>query len=271
MRFEVTHVTDYRYSAPVRLGRQLLRLTPRDEGQGALWSEITAGPAPSAREVARDSYGNTLTALEFSGETAQLRIESRFRVEVPVPDPLRQELPPLPWATAPEQAAFLGPVAEPVRAFSQDLGAGAGGDAARFLDALNRWLFENIDRHIRDRGAAHDPVHLLADRNGACRDISRLFIAAARGQGMPARFVSGYQARAETPDGRRHLHAWAEIWLPGTGWRGFDATHGVPVTDGHVALAVAPDQDETMQLEGGFWGEGVQSTMGYEITIRTGA
>ena len=80
-----------------------------------------------------------------------------------------------------------------------------------------------------------------------------LFLAACRSLGLPARFVSGYQAHAETPDGRRHLHAWAQARLPGLGWRGYDPTHGLAVADGHVALCAAPEQGATMPVEGGYW------------------
>lgn len=67
-------------------------------------------------------------------------------------------------------------------------------------------------------------------------------------------------------DGKRHLHAWPEVWIEGAGWRGYDPTHGARVTDGHVALCAAPGQAETMPLEGGYWGE-ARSTLAYAIEI----
>ena len=90
---------------------------------------------------------------------------------------------------------------------------------------------------------------------------------ASRSLGIPARFVSGYQAHADTPDGRRHLHSWSEVFLPGLGWQGFDPMHGLPVTDGHVALCAAPGQVATMPVEGGFYGDGVTSTIAYDVRI----
>ena len=92
---------------------------------------------------------------------------------------------------------------------------------------------------------------------------------ACRSLGIAARFDSGYQAQADTPDGRRHLHAWPEVFLPGLGWRGFDPTHGIAVTDGHVALCAAPDQADTMPVEGGFYGEGITATLDYRVEIAT--
>ena len=98
-----------------------------------------------------------------------------------------------------------------------------------------------------------------------------LFLESCRQLGIAGRFVSGYQAQAETPDGQRHLHAWAEVFLPGAGWRGWDATHGVRVLDGHVALCAAPAQAATMPIEGGFLFQGavVNSTLDHSVRIST--
>src|SRR6516225_8438153 len=98
-------------------------------------------------------------------------------------------------------------------------------------------------------------------------DLTVLFISACRSLGIAARFVSGYQAHAESQDGRRHLHAWPEVFLPGRGWRGFDATHGTVVNDGHVALCAAPEQSATMPIEGGFFGDGITAALDYHVQI----
>src|ERR1019366_3681614 len=108
--------------------------------------------------------------------------------------------------------------------------------ALPFLDRLSQTLFTRLERGIRVEGAAQAPAHTLAIGRGACRDVTVLFMAACRSLGIAARFVSGYHAKADTPDGQRHMHAWPEVFLPGLGWRGFDPTHGIAVTDGHVAL-----------------------------------
>ena len=56
--------------------------------------------------------------------------------------------------------------------------------------------------------------------------------------GLAARFVSGYEVGdPETP--QWELHAWAEVYLPGAGWRGYDPTHGLAVGDRHIALVAS--------------------------------
>jgi transglutaminase-like putative cysteine protease len=162
-----------------------------------------------------------------------------------------------------------GDVDDTVREFAASVLHQAGPDVDRFLAGLCQSLYGMMDRRIRFEGAAQSPQTTLATRAGACRDLTVLFLAACRGLGMAGRFVSGYQARAQTPDGQRYLHAWAEVFRPGLGWAGWDPTHGVPVSDGHVGLCAAPEQSETMPIEGGFYGPARISTLDYTVRIAT--
>ncbi|MFA5120736.1 transglutaminase domain-containing protein [Zavarzinia sp.] len=276
MRFSVRHETLYSYSVPIRLAPHVLRMTPRALGTANLRQELIVDPLPWRRSDVLDRFGNPMTLVDFSGDTDRLGIVSHFEVETrAVPRPADDgSLPPLPWSPLGGDLAeyLLADDADwTVRAFAIDIANAAGNSAPGFLDLLNRTLFARTDRHIRIEGAAQSPAHTLASARGACRDLSVLFMAACRSQGIPARFVSGYQAEAESVDGRRHLHAWPEVFLPGLGWIGYDPTHGLPVGEGHVALSAAPNQAETMPVEGGFYANGVTATLTYSVTISTGA
>ena len=274
MRFSVCHETHYRYSAPVLFAPHVLRLTPRADNAILLTHSLTIDPVPTVRQDLTDHYGNLITRLEFGGPSGHLSIESRFELEIRAAPPRASStLPPLPWSAgmSDTMADYLPPEDqdESVRAFAAGLASESGWDILAFLERLNQTIFTRTDRHIRPEGAAQTPAHTLATGKGACRDLTVLFMGACRSLGIPARFVSGYQAHADTPDGRRHLHSWSEVFLPGTGWRGFDPMHGLPVTDGHVALCAAPDQAATMPVEGGFYGDGVTSTLAYDVRITT--
>ena len=274
MRFSVCHETHYRYSAPVLFAPHVLRLTPRTDNAILLTHSLTIDPVPAVRQDLTDPHGNNITRLEFGGPSDHLSIESRFDLETrATPAPASSTLPSLPWPSGMSDAMadYLPPEDqdESVRAFAAGLASESGWDGLAFLAHLNQTLFTRTDRHIRPEGAAQTPAHTLATAKGACRDLTVLFMGACRSLGIPARFVSGYQAHADTPDGRRHLHSWSEVYLPGTGWQGFDPMHGLPVTDGHVALCAAPDQAATMPVEGGFYGDGITSTLAYDVQITT--
>ncbi len=64
---------------------------------------------------------------------------------------------------------------------------------------------------------------------------------------------------------QRHLHAWAEIYLPGGGWRGYDPTQGLAVADQHIPLAASPTPSGTAPVSGGWRGSEAQLTLGSEL------
>lgn len=270
--FIISHVTHYRYSEAVRLAPHILRLTPRRAGIECLEHQITIDPEPESLRDATDADGNTLTHVTFGSPTAHLRIESRFSLRTTASSAVvAPGLPALPWAPGANDSLLdyrtRAAIAPDVAAFARGIASEAGWRAPAFLDRLNRALYARTSRKVRPQGAARAAVDTLARREGACRDLTVLFIDACRSLGIAARFVSGYQARTERADGRRHLHAWPEAFLPGAGWHGFDPTHGARVTDAHVALCAAPDQAGTMPLEGGFYGAGVTADLDYDIRI----
>ena len=265
MRFRVVHHSLYRYDVPIRLADHLLRLTPRPDAHQLLSHTIDVDPLPSTRSDQTDAEGNRITRLTFLGETRQLRIESRFEL-------LTFEPPPVPLdASFLSSAQATHPHHPDVHSFAERLASEVGHASVAFLDHLCRTLFTSMDRHIRPVGAARAAHETLAIGGGACRDLTVLFLDSCRVFGLEGRFVSGYQAHADTPNGQRHLHAWAEVWLPGVGFRGWDPMHGARVGEGHVALCAARTQAETMPIEGGFFFDGasVNSTLDHGVQIST--
>ncbi len=276
MRFSVRHETLYQYSVPVVLAPHLLRLTPRAEHL-IRSRTLVVRPEPLERHEEYDAYGNQVARLTFSNQaTQELSIESRFELETLPPRPASGTSERLPWPRPPAgELAVYRPgdasVDPAVRAFAWEMAAEVGHQPLAFLDHLCRTIHARADKQIRTAGDAQASADTLASWQGACRDFTVLFLEAARSLGMPARFCSGYQAAAETPDGRRYLHAWPEVFLPGLGWRGWDPTHGVPAGEGHVALCAAPDQAETMPVVGGFYfsGSSLTSTLDFDLRITT--
>ena len=274
VRFHVEHESLYRYDVPIQLGAHVLRLTPRAGSVQLLSRRLTVEPQPTLWSEEVDSHGNPYTRVEFAGSTQSLLVRSEVTLDTFQPPGLDQLLPPLPHSIPEfdEFVAYRGACFHPsVQQFASSLSSDARYDPVQFLDLLTRTLFTRFDRHIRPSGDARQAHETLALGSGACRDLTVLFLDVCRCQRLAARFVSGYQAQAQTPDGQRHLHAWAEVFLPGIGWRAWDPTHGVRVTDGHVALCAAPHQAGTMPIEGGFFFQGpaVNSTLDHSVRIGT--
>jgi transglutaminase-like putative cysteine protease len=113
-----------------------------------------------------------------------------------------------------------------------------------------------------------EPGETLAGRSGACRDTAMLYVEACRSQGLAARFVSGYSMHHPPEVTEQELHAWAEVYLPGAGWRAYDPSLGLAVADGHVALAAAPDHRLAAPVSGSYRGTGVGSAMDYRVALQ---
>jgi transglutaminase-like putative cysteine protease len=277
LRFRVHHETRYRYDAPVALGAHVMRLRPRDDAtQRLVRYSLAIDPSPSRMTGASDAEGNVVTHAWFTGTTDALTITSAFEVETLRADPF-DYFPDETFATLPARypvdvARVLHPSLEgeastSVRDFAAEVRADAADAPVAFLDALNHAIHTRTQLAVRDDGrAAQSGAETLALGRGACRDVTVLFMEAARSMGFAARFVSGYR-RGDVTRPDRHLHAWAEAFIPGGGWRGWDPVEGIAVADRHVALAASAQQMHTMPVTGAYFGAGVGSTLGYSIRI----
>jgi transglutaminase-like putative cysteine protease len=104
----------------------------------------------------------------------------------------------------------------------------------------------------------HSPLEtVLAARAGVCQDFAHLLIALVRSWGFPARYVMGYldPGYIQSPDIKPTTHAWAEVLIPGAGWRGFDATLQLVTNETYIAVAVGRDDQDAAPQRGSFKGE----------------
>jgi transglutaminase-like putative cysteine protease len=266
MRISVVHSTQYRYDAPVFQEPHTFRLRPRsDASQNLLRYSIDILPTPAGRSWCFDQDGNVVLEAWFHEPMEELSVVSSFEVET-----LREN--PFDFLVTGElearQRSALTPylAGEPAGAVAEFAHSIGGGDALSFLWGLNGALAAEFAHTIREDGPAEDAGTTLAARSGSCRDLSVLFCAACRVRGIPARFVSGYEREAafQTPS---HMHAWAEVYLPGGGWRGYDPTGGVAVSTSHVAVAAAADPLLAAPLGGTYRGA-AKAGMSYGIQMQ---
>ena len=274
-RWAIRHETIYRYSTAVVFAPHVLRLSPRPEGVRTLARQLQITPTPIQLTDFSDAFGNTCTRVTFGAVASdELRIESRISVQTLARSfhDSGPGLPALPWSSPGFDSLSMFRQADgsaEVAALAQKLALDVGGAPLAFFDRLCTTLYATLDRQIRVEGAAQTPAQTLATGRGACRDLTVLYLAICRSMGVAGRFVSGYQGQEASPDGKRHLHAWPEVFVPELGWLGWDPTHGVAAGPGHVALCAAPDQAATMPIDGGFYFDGpsVTSTLSYTIEL----
>ena len=151
---------------------------------------------------------------------------------------------------------------------AEQLRQAARGEVVPFLTRLTETIYNRFRVIHREKGSPWPPATTIEQRQGACRDLAVLFIDICRVVGLAARFVSGYQEGDDDQE-KRYLHAWAEVYLPGAGWRGFDPTHGLAVSDRHVAIAAAAEPQNAAPVAATYRGSNVEAELFAEVKMET--
>jgi len=265
-RLKILHRTYYNFSAPVLLQPHRLLLRPREGPALHIESSsLELSPAAQLRWL-RDAYDNSVAIATFAAPASQLAITSECVVQQFDETPLdflvaddavdypfsydadtREVLLPYLRATALEQPT----VDAWVRRYWQ---RGQPVQTYGLLSSLCTGIQQSLAYQAREQPGVQSPSETLARGMGSCRDFATLFMEAARHLGLAARFVSGY-LHAPADDGRSGAtHAWAEVYLPGAGWKGFDPTNGEIAGSRHIAVAVARRPEVVSPVTGAFFG-----------------
>lgn len=277
MKITIDHTTTYAFAAPVFLDPHVIRLRPRsDAAVRLLEHELTIEPGPFVRAENLDVEGNVITQAWFEGTTTQLQVHSRATVDTLLTDPFRflvaEPERALPYAYPTDFGQRLtqyrrqpGTAPTPVRALALETAEESKRDQSSYPVVLARKISQSFALEHRPEGNSRPPEETIDLRRGACRDLAVLFIECCRAMGLAARFVSGYAYTGET--GTNELHAWAEVYLRGGGWRGYDPSQGLAVADRHIAVAGAADPLDAAAVTGSFRGDGVEATLDATIKL----
>jgi transglutaminase-like putative cysteine protease len=253
MRIRISHLTSYRYRAPATGVIQMLRLTPRDhDGQYvARWRIDVSTDCRLDRH--EDAFGNVTHAFTAEGPLSELNILVEGEVETrDTQGVVRDAVERFPPTLFLRETALTTPDAA-IAGFAADAHAAGSGDVLRLLHHMLDRLHCDMACDAAPTTQSISAAEAFAGRRGVARDLTHIFLAAARSLAIPARYISGY-VRADGTDERETGHAWAEAFVPGLGWVAFDPANGICATDAHVRVAVGLDHLGASPLRGTRYG-----------------
>ena len=265
MRIRISHRTTYRYAAAPAFSAQLLRLTPRTgPGQSVLDWTVDGGGELSAWT---DAFGNACNLLAFDRPSGRIAITAAGEV---VTTDLGGATPAaasdLPLEIFLRQSARTSPGTEMIE-FAAGLYARLAADRRDGLHRLMAAIRERVRYRLGVTHAHSTAAESFAEGHGVCQDHAHIFIGCARRAGVPARYVSGYLHDGDHPGPLEAGHAWAEAWIDGPGWIGFDVSNGILSSERHVAAAVGLDYDSASPVRGMRAGDAADETLEVSVSI----
>ncbi|MGD9648976.1 MAG: DUF2126 domain-containing protein, partial [Pirellulales bacterium] len=260
IRVALNHTTSYRYDRTVIFDPHVIRLRPAPHCRTPIVSySLRVEPEPHFLNWQQDPYNNYQARIVFPEPARELKITVDLVAEMVSINPfdffIAPEAETYPFVYEPALAGELTPYreCEPAGPRLAELAASLRRHDLRtidFLVDLNRHLQQSIEYGIRLEPGVQTCEETLERASGSCRDTAWVFVQLLRQLGFAARFVSGYliqltadEKSLDGPSGPEQdftdLHAWTEVYLPGAGWVGFDATSGLVAGEGHIPLACA--------------------------------
>lgn len=271
-RYKILHRTYYNFSTAVRLGPHTLIIRPREGHELRIESSKLEITPPASLRWHRDVEDNSVATATFDSPTSQLLFESEVIIQqynrAPLDFLVDEKARDYPFSYSPDDRVVLAPYMyslerEPGDALEQWLGAiwrpGEEAQTYTLLQRVSTAIHTGLSYRLRDEPGVQTPAESLACGTGSCRDFAFLFVEAVRRLGLAARFVSGYLRAPPSAADFGATHAWAEVYLPGAGWKGFDPTLDEIAGTNHIAVAVARLPESVPPIAGSFFGSAVSS------------
>lgn len=246
MRLTIHHTTRYSFDEPVPFGLQQLRKTPKNApNQHVLeWhTRVTGGRKELSFE---DHHHNVIELISFGSEVTTLELVSEGRVEINDTHGVvgRHRGPSPLWLYT--RATQLTEARAGVHELISDLD---DRDTVEMLHQLSDRIRRKVPYEIGVSHTGWSAEDAIGAACGVCQDHAHVFISCARKLGLPARYVSGYLMLNDRT-AQDAMHAWAEAYVDGLGWVGFDVSNGISPDARYVRVATGLDYRDAAPVSG---------------------
>ena len=247
MRLSVRHTTRYTFVAPVLHALQRLRLTPKTtQGQRVIdWTMRFENAVQQLDYEDQNHNRVTLIAVEAGAPFVSVEcygvVETEDHAGV-----IGHHAGNLPLWSFIGQTALTRPGPR-LRDLVRDLRP--EGDRIAFLHALSGRIADRIIYGTGNTGVTTTAEQAAAAGAGVCQDHAHIFLAAARMFDIPTRYVSGYLMMNDRID-QEATHAWAEAYVEGIGWIGFDISNRISPDSRYVRVATGRDYRDAAPITG---------------------
>lgn len=265
MNFKITHETKYSFSDEVFLEPHYLRFRPKQTAFiDVTGFSISLKSEPEGHRVIEDEEHNVIDFCWFEKLTDSfiIRVESSLQTQeynpfnfIIHPDSFNT----MPFSYSEHQSQILyaslqkSLLPQELTDYANAILEKSQFNTVSFITNLTIQIHNDFSVEYREDGPPLSPADTFGIKKGSCRDLSWMQINMLRNLGVAARFVSGYfYFDMEEPS--YELHAWIEVFIPGTGWLGFDPSHGILTGNTHFPVASSAISENTMPVSGGIRG-----------------
>ena len=279
MKIKYIHNLEYSYEESVQLGEHRLCIKPRSHGfQRLINFNLNISPNPKIIYPLLAASGEEINRITFEGYTDALSIKAISEVETLkhpcILDGVKERDLTLPFCRSIINRDLQGALEgwmpngqhDPSAVeLAQESLAGSSNNALSFTFQLIEIIQDRVKYTKRHTGPAWPASRTLRERVGSCRDLAMLMVESCRSVGIPSRFVSGYHFEDPLPK-EFELHAWAELYIPGAGWRGFDPSGKGLIDERYLTLVSSSKSNLTAVITGNFRGKtNLKNNLTWEI------
>lgn len=282
--YDIKHTTLYEYTSPVEHSTHFFNIQPaEDHVQEIVHSKLLI--SSKAEEVQyEDVFGNRTIYCVINQPYTKLLVEATSRVKVFATqlDDYRssQRLTSIPLVWMPWQRQMMTPYLLPselpesqfkeLTKYAMSFVERNNYNLLQTIEDINMSIYRDYEYASGSTSLETTPFEVYTSRKGVCQDFANLLICLARLLSIPARYRMGY-----IYTGANHLnkiqseasHAWAELYLPYIGWRGFDPTNGCIVGQEHVRVACGRNYRDAAPTSGTIYRGGGNETLTINVKM----